>query len=86
MNATHDKKQKDKARKRGASLRRKVVELGKHCDILSAVIYWNPTRKALEAVMYLPDGQVVPDLNQLVNISPVSSRLLLCIDWPSSAI
>ncbi|KAH6645735.1 hypothetical protein BKA67DRAFT_664752 [Truncatella angustata] len=61
----YNKQQKDKARKRGASLKSKSLELGEHCDIFTAVAYWDPTHKRMEAVMYVPSGQKAPDLTKI---------------------
>ncbi|KAI1839480.1 hypothetical protein JX265_013379 [Neoarthrinium moseri] len=61
----HNKQQKDKARKRGASLKNKGLELGEHCEIFTAVAYWDPTHKRMEAAMFVPKHQAIPDLNEV---------------------
>lgn len=70
MGFLHSKKQKDKARKRGASLKNKGLELGQYCNIFSAVIYWDPTHKKIEAAMHLPEGQKAPEFNEIVGYFP----------------
>ncbi|KAH8194105.1 hypothetical protein TruAng_011726 [Truncatella angustata] len=61
----HTKQQKDKARKRGASVKNKCLELGEHCNIFAAVVYWEPTHKRMEAVMHIPEHQTAPDFNEI---------------------
>ena len=66
----HSKGQKDKIRKSGLSLQNKTVKLGQHCDVFSALAYWNPTHRRMETVMHLPRGQALPDINRLVCVLP----------------
>ena len=62
----HTKAQKDKVRKSGLSLQNKTKDLGRYCDVFSALAYWNPTHERMETVMHVPRGQRVPDLNRIV--------------------
>ena len=64
----HIKAQKDKVRKSGLSLENKTRELGRYCDVFSALVYWNPTRERMETAMHVPRGQRVPDLNRIVRL------------------
>ncbi|KAK7937470.1 uncharacterized protein PG986_014338 [Apiospora aurea] len=41
----HTKAQKDKIRKSGLSLQNKTQDLGRYCDVFSALVYWNPTHE-----------------------------------------
>ena len=66
----NSKVQKDKIRKSGLSLQNKTVKLGQHCDVFSALAYWNPTHQRMETVMHLPRGQALPDMNRLVCVLP----------------
>ena len=62
----HTKAQKDKVRKSGLSLQNKTKDLGRFCDVFSALAYWNPTHERMETAMHVPRGQRVPDLNRIV--------------------
>ena len=62
----HTKAQKDKVRKSGLSLQNKTKDLGRYCDVFSALAYWNPTHERMETAMHVPRGQRVPDLNRIV--------------------
>ena len=62
----HSKAQKDKVRKSGLSLQNKTQDLGRHCDVFSALAYCNPTHERMETAMHVPRGQRVPDLNKIV--------------------
>ncbi|KAH6645709.1 hypothetical protein BKA67DRAFT_541873 [Truncatella angustata] len=61
----HNKKQKVKIRRSGDSVRRKVLILGKKCNIFSIVMYWNPTHRRMETAVHIPPGQKLPDLNKI---------------------
>jgi len=62
----HTKAQKDKVRKSGLSLQNKTQDLGRFCDIFSALVYWNPTHERWDTAMHASHGQQVPDLNRIV--------------------
>ena len=62
----HTKAHKDKVRKSGLSLQNKTQDLGRYCDVFSALAYWNPTHERMETAMHVPRGQRVPDLNRIV--------------------
>ncbi|KAK8013733.1 histidine phosphotransferase h.t1.c1p [Apiospora marii] len=49
----HTKRQKDKVRKSGLSLQNKTRELGRYCDVFSALAYWNPTHERMESAMHM---------------------------------
>ena len=63
---THDKREKDKIRKSGESLQRKALALGEMCNVFSVTMYWNMVRGRMEVAMYVPGGQKIPDLGQVV--------------------
>lgn len=63
----HTTQQKDKARKRSITAKRKALALGKDCDIFSIVAYYNPTHDQLEGAIWIPKGQSIPDMNKLVS-------------------
>ncbi|KAK7937473.1 C2H2 finger domain-containing protein [Apiospora aurea] len=69
----HDKREKDKTRKSGESLQRKVLALGEMCNVFSLTMYWNIVHARMEMAMYVPGGQKIPDLDQ-VPARPPSSR------------
>ncbi|KAK8011799.1 ribosomal protein L6 [Apiospora arundinis] len=48
----HTKAQKDKVRKSGLSLQNKTQDLGRYCDVFSALAYWNPTHERMETAMH----------------------------------
>ena len=62
----HDKREKDKIRKSGESLQRKALALGEMCNVFSVTMYWNIVRGRMEVAMYVPGGQKIPDLGQVV--------------------
>lgn len=64
--SNHSKPEKDKARKRGRSLKGKTIELGNYCNTFAALVYWDPTHRQLEHALHLPEGQTIPDLNKFV--------------------
>ncbi|KAK7937633.1 uncharacterized protein PG986_014501 [Apiospora aurea] len=61
----HTKRQKDKVRKSGLSLENKTLDLGRYCNVFSALAYWNPTHERWDTAMHVPRGQRVPDLNRI---------------------
>ncbi|KAK7937506.1 uncharacterized protein PG986_014374 [Apiospora aurea] len=63
---THDKREKDKIRKPGESLQRKALALGEMCNVFSVTMYWNIVRGRMEVAMYVPGGQKIPDLGQVI--------------------
>ncbi|KAK8120337.1 hypothetical protein PG999_004457 [Apiospora kogelbergensis] len=62
----HDKREKDKTRKSGESLQRKVLVLGEMCNVFSLTMYWNIVHARMEMAMYVPGGQKIPNLDQVV--------------------
>ena len=64
----HDKREKDKTRKSGESLQRKVLALGEMCNVFSLTMYWNIVHARMEMAMYVPGGQKIPDLDQVVSV------------------
>ena len=60
---------------RAACLQNKTIKLGQHCDVFSALAYWNPTHRRMETVMHLPRGQRLPDVNRLVCVLPNGSPI-----------
>ena len=64
----HDKREKDKTRKSGESLQRKVLALGEMCNVFSLTMYWNIVHARMEMAMYVPGGQEIPDLDQVVSV------------------
>ncbi|KAK6857490.1 C2H2 finger domain-containing protein [Apiospora arundinis] len=62
----HDKREKDKTRKSGESLQRKVLALGEMCNVFSLTMYWNIVHARMEMAMYVPGGQKIPDLDQVI--------------------
>ena len=63
----HDKREKDKTRKSGEPLQRKVLALGEMCNVFSLTMYWNIVHARMEMAMYVPGGQKIPDLDQVVS-------------------
>ncbi|KAI9148657.1 hypothetical protein HJFPF1_10698 [Paramyrothecium foliicola] len=63
----YDDKEKAKARKSGPSLLNKTIELGESARIFAATIYWEPTHRLYEVAAYLPDGEFVPSVHNLVS-------------------
>ena len=61
----HDKREKDKTRKSGEPLQRKVLALGEMCNVFSLTMYWNIVHARMEMAMYVPGGQKIPDLDQV---------------------
>ncbi|KAH6653591.1 hypothetical protein BKA67DRAFT_537231 [Truncatella angustata] len=61
----HNQMERTKTRRSGPSLKRKTIGLGETGKVFSAVVFYNPTHCEMEAAMYLPPGQPMPDLNQL---------------------
>ncbi|KAH8194411.1 hypothetical protein TruAng_011418 [Truncatella angustata] len=72
--------EKVKARRSGPSLKRKTISLGKKGKVFSAVVYYDPTSCEMEAAMYLPAGQALPDLKDLVKALSYSLSELLMVD------
>ncbi|KAK8013601.1 hypothetical protein PG991_009194 [Apiospora marii] len=62
----HDKREKDKIRKSGESLQRKALALGEMCNVFSLTMYWNIVRGRMDVAMYVPEGQKIPDLGQVI--------------------
>ncbi|KAK6857705.1 hypothetical protein PG995_005404 [Apiospora arundinis] len=62
----HNKRETDKTRKSGESLQRKVLALGEICNVFGLTMYWNIVHARMEMAMYVPGGQEIPDLDQVV--------------------
>ncbi|KAK2051411.1 hypothetical protein LY76DRAFT_640144, partial [Colletotrichum caudatum] len=60
----HDKKDKEKVRKRGNSAKNKTVKLGREARVFSATVHYNPTYGQLDGAIYVPEGQSIPDVNK----------------------
>ena len=52
----HTKAQKDKVHKSGLSLQNKSKNLGRYCDVFSALAYWNLTHERMETAMHAREG------------------------------
>ncbi|KAK2005685.1 hypothetical protein LZ32DRAFT_623531 [Colletotrichum eremochloae] len=46
--------------------KRQAIQLGREANVFSAVIYYNPISKRLDAAVHVPRGQSIPDVNQLL--------------------
>ncbi|KDN68183.1 hypothetical protein CSUB01_10566 [Colletotrichum sublineola] len=62
----HDKKEKEKVRKRGNSAKDKTVKLGREARVFSATVHYNPTYRQLDGAIYVPEGQSIPDVNKFL--------------------
>ncbi|KAK4076834.1 hypothetical protein Purlil1_12567 [Purpureocillium lilacinum] len=62
----HSVQEKAKARKSGPSVRQKTEDLGRLANIFAATVHWDPTHLCFRAAVHLPEGETVPDMNQLI--------------------
>lgn len=53
-------------RRNGPSLLRETADLGKKANVFSFAVYYNAITGRMEARIYLPEGEKIPDLNRLV--------------------
>ncbi|MGH7960376.1 MAG: hypothetical protein ACRERD_00935 [Candidatus Binatia bacterium] len=68
----HTKKQKETARKRGASYLGKGVQLGQKANIIAGGFYEEPTHHHWCISCYIPEGRELPDLEAIVR-DPLSA-------------
>lgn len=71
----HTRQQKIKLCRSGPSLLRKTLALGEKANVFSLAVYHNATYNRLEAVVHLPEGEKIPDVNRLVR----NRKLLYCL-------
>lgn len=62
----HTKKQKETARKRGASYLSKGVQLGQKANIIAGGFYEEPTHNHWCISCHIPEGRELPDLAAIV--------------------
>ncbi|KDN71875.1 hypothetical protein CSUB01_09608 [Colletotrichum sublineola] len=55
-----------RVQKRGKSLQRKTVQLGKLAGGFSATVYWHPRLREYQGAIHVPKGQSIPDVSQLL--------------------